>query len=89
VTAFDGRHRGNRPRITQWRGPVERILREHGDPPDEQEKATQAVLEQAEALSAEWAAAWRGVPPSVAPAGALAPPTMLNVGSHVSKAFSI
>ncbi|MCX7625924.1 MAG: DUF3387 domain-containing protein [Candidatus Sumerlaeaceae bacterium] len=36
---------------------VKRILRKHGYPPDKQEKATQTVLEQAEALSAEWAAA--------------------------------
>jgi type I restriction enzyme, R subunit len=30
---------------------VKRILRRHGYPPDKQEKATQLVLEQAEALS--------------------------------------
>jgi type I restriction enzyme R subunit len=36
---------------------VKRILRKHGYPPNKQEKATQTVLEQAEALSAEWAAA--------------------------------
>jgi type I restriction enzyme R subunit len=36
---------------------VKRILRKHGYPPDRQEKATQTVLEQAEVLSAEWAAA--------------------------------
>ncbi|MDR7454894.1 MAG: type I restriction endonuclease subunit R [Armatimonadota bacterium] len=35
---------------------VKRILRKHGYPPDKQEKATQTVLEQAEVLSAEWAA---------------------------------
>ena len=35
---------------------VRRILREHGYPPDKQEKATQTVLEQAEVLSAGWAA---------------------------------
>ena len=35
---------------------VKRILRKHGYPPDKQEKATRTVLEQAEALSAEWAA---------------------------------
>ena len=35
---------------------VRRILRRHGYPPDKQEKATQTVLEQAEALSAGWAA---------------------------------
>jgi len=34
---------------------VKRILRKYGYPPDKQEKATQAVLEQAELLSAEWA----------------------------------
>jgi type I restriction enzyme R subunit len=35
---------------------VKRILRKHGYPPDKQEKATNTVLEQAEALSGEWAA---------------------------------
>ena len=35
---------------------VKRILRKHGYPPDKQEQATQTVLEQAEALSAAWAA---------------------------------
>ena len=35
---------------------VRRVLREHGYPPDRQEMATQTVLEQAEALSATWAA---------------------------------
>lgn len=34
---------------------VKRILRKHGYPPDKQEKATQVVIEQAEALSQEWA----------------------------------
>jgi len=34
---------------------IKRILRKHGYPPDKQEKATQMVLEQAEALSREWA----------------------------------
>ena len=33
-----------------------RILRKHGYPPDKQEKAARTVLEQAEALSAGWAA---------------------------------
>ncbi len=33
---------------------VKRILRDHGYPPDKQEKATRTVLEQAEALSSEW-----------------------------------
>ena len=35
---------------------VKRVLRKHGYPPDKQESATQTVLEQAEALSAGWAA---------------------------------
>ena len=35
---------------------VRRILRRHGYPPDKQQRATQTVLEQAEALSAGWAA---------------------------------
>jgi type I restriction enzyme R subunit len=39
----------------QMRVYVKRILRRHGYPPDKQEKATQTVIEQAEALSAEWA----------------------------------
>ncbi len=41
----------------QLRVLVKRILRKYGYPPDKQEKATQAVLEQAALLSAEWAAA--------------------------------
>ena len=41
----------------QLRVLVRRILRKHGYPPDKQEKATQTVLEQAEALSEGWAAA--------------------------------
>ena len=41
----------------QLRVLVRRILRKHGYPPDKQEKATQTVLEQAEALSHGWAAA--------------------------------
>ncbi len=36
---------------------VRRILKRHGYPPDKQEQATQTVLEQAEALSADWAVA--------------------------------
>jgi type I restriction enzyme R subunit len=40
----------------QLRVLVKRILRKHGYPPDKQEKATQTVLEQAEVLSAIWAA---------------------------------
>ena len=34
---------------------VRRILRKYGYPPDKQERATQTVLEQAEALSEGWA----------------------------------
>ena len=41
----------------QLRVLVKRILRKHGYPPDKQEKATHTVLEQAEVLSAAWAAA--------------------------------
>ena len=41
----------------QLRVLVKRILRKYGYPPDKQEKATQTVLEQAELLSQEWAAA--------------------------------
>jgi type I restriction enzyme R subunit len=40
----------------QLRVIVKRILRKYGYPPDKQEKATLTVLEQAEALSEEWAA---------------------------------
>jgi type I restriction enzyme, R subunit len=40
----------------QLRVMVKRILRKWGYPPDLQEKATATVLEQAEALSQEWAA---------------------------------
>jgi type I restriction enzyme R subunit len=39
----------------QMRVIVKRILRQHGYPPDKQEKATQTVLEQAEVLSEAWA----------------------------------
>ena len=35
---------------------VKRTLRRHGYPPDKQEKATRTVLEQAEVVSADWAA---------------------------------
>ena len=35
---------------------VKRILRTSGYPPDKQEKAARTVLEQAEAVSADWAA---------------------------------
>jgi type I restriction enzyme R subunit len=41
----------------QLRVLVKRILRKHGYPPDKQEQATHTVLEQAEVLSAAWAAA--------------------------------
>jgi len=41
----------------QLRVLVKRILRKYGYPPDKQEKATLTVLEQAEVLSQEWAAA--------------------------------
>lgn len=41
----------------QLRVVVKRILRKYGYPPDKQEKATQTVLEQAEVLSEQWAAA--------------------------------
>ena len=40
----------------QLRVLVKRILRKYGYPPDKQEKATQTVMEQAELLSAGWAA---------------------------------
>jgi type I restriction enzyme R subunit len=40
----------------QLRVIVKRILRKHGYPPDKQEKATQTVLQQAEALCGEVAA---------------------------------
>jgi type I restriction enzyme R subunit len=36
---------------------VKRILRKHGYPPDRQARATELVLEQAEVLCAQWAAA--------------------------------
>lgn len=36
---------------------VKRVLRKHGYPPDKQEQATKIVLEQAEALSGQWAGA--------------------------------
>ena len=37
------------------RAAVKRVLNKHGYPPDKREKATETVLEQAEALSAAWA----------------------------------
>jgi len=40
----------------QLRVIVKRIPRKYGYPPDKQERATRTVLEQAEVLSAEWAA---------------------------------
>ena len=39
----------------QMRVYIKRILRKYGYPPDKQARATETVLEQAEALSAEWA----------------------------------
>jgi type I restriction enzyme R subunit len=39
----------------QLRVLVKRILRKYGYPPDNQERATQTVLEQAEVLSGGWA----------------------------------
>lgn len=41
----------------QLRVHVKRILRRYGYPPDKQEKATRTVIEQAELLSVDWAAA--------------------------------
>jgi type I restriction enzyme, R subunit len=41
----------------QMRVRVRRVLRKYGYPPDKQERATQTVLEQAEMLSRQWAAA--------------------------------
>jgi type I restriction enzyme R subunit len=38
------------------RVPVNRVLRNHGYPPDKQEKATKTVLEQAELIAPRWAA---------------------------------
>jgi type I restriction enzyme, R subunit len=35
---------------------VKRVLRNHGYPPDKQEKATKTVLEQAELIAPRWAA---------------------------------
>ena len=53
-TGVDWQHSDNaRARI---RVMVKRILRKHGYPPDMQDAAVRLVLEQAEALSAEWAA---------------------------------
>jgi type I restriction enzyme R subunit len=40
----------------QLRVLVKRTLRKYGYPPDKRERATRTVLEQAELLSAEWAA---------------------------------
>jgi type I restriction enzyme R subunit len=41
----------------RMRALVKRILRKYGYPPDKQEKATQTVLEQAELIAKDWAAA--------------------------------
>jgi type I restriction enzyme R subunit len=46
---------------------VKRILRKHGYPPDLQDAAVQNVLQQAEALSAEWAAVATIRPPRTWP----------------------
>ncbi|HXH12350.1 MAG TPA: type I restriction enzyme endonuclease domain-containing protein [Alphaproteobacteria bacterium] len=40
----------------QLRVRVRRLLRRYGYPPDQQEQATQTVIEQAEVLSQAWAA---------------------------------
>ncbi len=48
---------------------VKRILRKHGYPPDKQEKATQMVLEQAEALGENWARKKAGKNPADNPYG--------------------
>ena len=66
---------------------VRRTLRQHGYPPDKQEKATQTVLEQAEVLSQDWATArpalfrqprpWPPFPP-IAPASSTPCHTPVN-----------
>jgi type I restriction enzyme R subunit len=43
------------PARARMRVLVKRILRKYGYPPDLQDAAVQTVLQQAEALSAEWA----------------------------------
>ena len=44
---------------------VRRVLRNHGYPPDKQEKATQTVLEQMELFSNEWAEKKSGTPATI------------------------
>ncbi len=44
------------PARARMRVLVQRILRKHGYPPDLQDAAVQTVLQQAEVLSARWAA---------------------------------
>jgi len=53
--AFRRGHDGGATHVCR-KDTVERILREHGYPPDEQEQA-RAVLEQGELLSTAWAVA--------------------------------
>ena len=52
--SVDWQHR--EPSRARMRVLVKRILRKHGYPPDLQDAAVQTVLQQAEALSARWAA---------------------------------
>jgi type I restriction enzyme R subunit len=72
---------------------VKRILRKYGYPPDKQEKATQTVLEQAEVLSQEWAAAGVGPRPATGSATARGPgpraPRGALIGESRSKGLGI
>ncbi len=52
--SVDWEHRENAR--AKMRVMVKRILRKHGYPPDLQDAAVQTVLQQAEVLSAQWAA---------------------------------
>ena len=52
--SVDWQHR--EPARARMRVLVKRILRKHGYPPDLQDAAVQTVLQQAELLSARWAA---------------------------------
>ncbi len=52
--SVDWEHRENAR--AKMRVLVKRILRKHGYPPDLQDAAVQTVLQQAEVLSAQWAA---------------------------------
>jgi type I restriction enzyme R subunit len=54
TTSVDWQHR--EAARARMRVLVKRILRKHGYPPDLQDAAVQTVLQQAEALSARWAA---------------------------------